>query len=789
MLVSLNWLNKILNKKYQAADLADQLTLHGLEVDTVKPALPEFSGVIVAQITDLHRHPDADRLNVCQVFDGKNTVEVVCGGVNVRKDLKVPFATVGAVLPGDFKIKKSKLRGVVSNGMICATQEIGLPEAGSHEIMELREDAPLGADFREYYQAQDFVLDIELTPNRGDCASMLGVAREVAAENHLPLPQLPADQVAATIKDTLSVKVKEAAQCPSYCGRVVKNIRQEAQTPLWMQIRLERAGVRCIHPVVDVLNYVMIETGQPMHAFDLEQLDKGIEVRLAKKGEKLKLLDEQEIELKPTNLVIADHSNPIALAGVMGGLESGVTDKTKNVFLECAYFSPSENTLNARAFHLNTDAAYRYARGVDPTMQQQVLDYASFLLQEVVGGEYGPVSEVISDKHLPKAAEIKLTKAKITNFLGLDIADEQVESLLQGEGLELMQSEADYWVFKAPSWRSDLQIEADVLEEVVRLYGYDKLPTTQMKSTLALGQRPEDQVDQAQLKQFFCDRDYSEVITYSFVDEKLQEQLAQKVEVKLLNPIASDLAVMRTSLWPGLVKVAQYNLRHQQSRVRIFEIAKTYHHFDNAWQENMKIAGLITGGLNPAQWQKTPEADFFSVKADVDAWLSHLKIEYAWRKLEHHALHPGQSAGLFVGEDCVGTLGRLHPALQSELDFSQPIYLFEFALEALIKARLPKFSPVSKYPSVRRDLAVVLDEKVPAGEVLSAISQTLDENLAQIEVFDVYQGEGIEKNAKSLGLGLIFCSSYHTLIEAEVNGWVEQVIDLLQKQFKATIRV
>ncbi|MCG8391997.1 MAG: phenylalanine--tRNA ligase subunit beta [Pseudomonadales bacterium] len=790
MLVNEAWLREWVNPAVDTDTLVKQLTMAGLEVDGVEPAAPAFTGVVVGQVESCEQHPDADKLRVCQVTNGSETVQVVCGASNVRPGLKIPFAQVGAKLPGDFKIKKAKLRGVGSNGMLCGASELGL-EDRIDGLMELPEDAPVGSDFREYLQLDDAVIEVDLTPNRADCLSVRGIARELGVMNQSPLTEVAVNKVAPAIDDTLAVTLADSESCPRYLGRVIKGVNVKAETPLWMVERLRRAGLRPIDPIVDVTNYVLLELGQPLHAFDLARLNGGITVRKASSGEKLLTLDDQELTLRDDTLVIADDREALALAGVMGGKPSSVTDDTRDIFLECAFFSPLAIAGKARSYGLHTDSSHRFERGVDPQLQHDAIERATSLILEIAGGQPGPVTEAVDEGQLPRQAEITLRADHIEGLLGLGLPAEQVEDILSRLGMEIStREEGKEWTVLAPSWRFDMAIEQDLIEELARIYGYEKLPSRVPAGSPSGDTVGEHVVGLRRLADTLIDRGYLEAITYTFVEPGLLKQVEPRVEpLPLLNPISTDLGVMRTTLLAGLFSTALHNLNRQADRLRLFETGLRFVPTEQGLEQTPMIAGLLYGSAQPQNWEGKRPVDFFDLKGDVEALLS-LSDASAFRFEvgEHPALHPGQTAALKRDGDVVGYLGRIHPRLAADLDLPAQLYAFELALEPLQQGILPGFTGVSDQPRMRRDLAFVVEDSVPAGELVAAVRSACDERLTDVRIFDIYQGDSIGKNRKSLALGLTFQDRSRTLKDQEVNDLVDAVVSQLKQQFNAALR-
>ncbi|MFV8781683.1 phenylalanine--tRNA ligase subunit beta [Microbulbifer sp. SA54] len=786
------WLREWVNPSLTAQELADQITMAGLEVDAVEAVAGEFSGVVVGEIVGCEQHPDADKLRVCKVKghpDGE--MQVVCGAPNARVGIKIPFATVGAVLPGDFKIKKAKLRGVESFGMLCAQTELELGD-DNDGIWELPADAPTGTDLREYLQLDDSTIEVDLTPNRSDCLGVAGIAREVGVLNRCAVQGPVVEPVAAKIEDSLPVSLMAEEACPRYVGRVIRNIDITATTPLWMAERLRRSGVRSIDPVVDVTNYVLLELGQPMHAFDLDKLNGGIKVRMAEQGEKLTLLDAQEVELQAGTLVIADDKAPLAIAGIMGGLDSSVTEGTRNIFLESAFFAPLAIAGKARSYGLHTDSSHRFERGVDYRLQEKAIERATQLLLDIVGGEPGPVHLREATEAMPAERRITLRRARVKNGLGIDMADDEIVEIITRLGLEKLSENAEGWTFLVPSFRFDIAIESDLLEELARVYGYNRIPSISLTAALDIVPREEADVAQNRLEQTLLARGYQEAITFSFIDRESSAKFDPEAEpVALQNPISSDLAVMRTTLMAGLVKALQYNLNRQQDRVRLFETGLRFVPAAEGLKQERMIAGLIYGTRQPEGWAGTKDVvDFYDIKADVEALLAHYdaEAEFTFIAAKHPALHPGQCAQVLRNGEEVGFVGALHPTLQKTYDLPKAAFLFELSQDALGQSLLPAFKPLSKFPEVRRDLAILADAETPVGDLLKVAVEAAGEYLTDFNVFDVYQGKGIDFNRKSVAMGLTFQHPSRTLNDEEINAAVDAVVRELEQKYNASLR-
>ncbi|MFT6113393.1 MAG: phenylalanyl-tRNA synthetase beta chain [Oleispira sp.] len=803
------WLREWANPALETQELVDQITMAGLEVDAIEAAAGEFSGICVAQIVSFEQHPDADKLNVCKVTNGSEEFQIVCGAPNVREGMKIPFAKIGAVLPGDFKIKKAKLRGVESFGMLCAEEELGISEK-SDGLWDLPADAPLGTCMREYLGLSragrdDKIIDVDLTPNRGDCLSIAGLSREVGVLNKVDVTAPTIKAVAATIDDAIDVQLQAPDACPRYVGRIIKGINIKAASPLWMQEKLRRSGIRSIDPVVDVTNFVLLELGQPMHAFDLAKLDGGIVVRKAVQDETLVLLGDQEIKLNSDTLVIADNSKALAMAGVMGGAFSGVNaETTQDILLESAYFNPISIAGKARNFGLHTDSSHRFERGVDFELQRTAIERATALLLEIVGGEAGPVVEKTSAANLPSCAEIVLIEAHIEKMLGLTIEASEVEEILTRLGMKLSSFEdakvGNGWKVIAPSYRFDMEIEADLIEELARIYGYNRLPVRTPTAATPLLPVPENELAMKDVRRQLVGRGYQEAITYSFVDPAIQKLLDPDVApLALANPISADLSVMRTNLWAGLVQTAVHNIKRQQPRVRLFETGLSFvpqpgkdpSNLDESLVQDPKLGMLLTGTRTEQSWSEGEQnVDFFDLKGDFESLIARTgsQARYTFVPAEHPALQPGQTASIQLDGVAVGWIGALHPNLAKPLGLKQAVYLLEISLKAIRQVEVPTFKPLSKFPGMSRDLALVVTDSTSVADVMSLIREKAGDYLTKLNLFDIYQGKGIDPDRKSLALGLTWQHPSRTLNEEEVNEAVDNILAHLADRIDAQLR-
>ncbi len=790
MQLSEAWLREWVNPDINTAALADQLSMAGLEVDAVTPAAPQFSGVVVGEVIACAQHPNADKLKVCQVEVGTaEPTQIVCGARNVAAGLKVPVALPGARLSADFKIRKTKLRGVPSLGMICSAAELGLAET-SPGILPLAADAPIGEDFRTYWSLDDACIDIDLTPDRGDCLSICGIAREVAAINRLPLNAIEHLDIPAEHTDTYPVTLQEQQACPRYACRILRGINRQAATPHWMQERLRRSGIAAITPVVDVTNYVMLESGQPLHAFDLEQLQGTLQVRSANAGETLTLLGGNPVSLQAETLVIADQNGPVALAGIMGGAASAVTNETADVLLEAAHFSPLAMAGQARRYGLHTEASQRFERGVDPVLPVPALQRATELLLDIVGGQPGPICEQHAEPPMAMPAAILLRRSRIERLLGITIPDTEVVENLRRLAMQV-EPVADGWQVTAPSARFDIALEADLIEELARLIGYANIPARVGIAPVSITVQPEAVLDIQRAKQTWVERGYQEVITYSFISQAMAEQFTPNTDLMVLqNPVSSAMSVMRASLWPGLLSTMQYNLARQQTRIRLFEEGQTFQRVEGELQQQNCFAAAVCGTVGQEQWgQATRSADYYDLKGDLEHWLATVLdiTQLTYQAAVHPALHPGQSAQIVYQDQLLGWIGVLHPGLQTTVDVPK-VLLCEIDLAALQPKDQPQYRPVSKYPAIRRDLALLVDAELTCQQVLKVARQAASPIVGDIQLFDVYAGEGIPADKKSIAVRLSLQDDTATLEESQVETCCAEMVEALAAQLSVILR-
>ncbi|CAJ0993129.1 Phenylalanine--tRNA ligase beta subunit [Sodalis praecaptivus] len=788
------WLREWVDPAIDSAALAEQITMAGLEVDGVEPVAGRFTGVVVGQVVECRPHPNADKLRVTKVdIGGERWLDIVCGAPNCRAGLRVAVATIGALLPGDFKIKAAKLRGEPSEGMLCSFAELGI--AGDHDgIIELPADAPIGQDIRDYLQLEDNTIDISVTPNRADCLGLLGIARDVAVRNRMPLVQPVIETVAPVIGDTLPIRVDAADACPRYLGRVVKNIDVSAPTPLWMKEKLRRCGLRSVDAVVDITNFVLLELGQPMHAFDRDRIEGGIVVRYAGQDEALTLLDGSDVTLSPDTLVIVDHGKALAMAGIFGGAASGISPTTRDVVLECAYFQPLAITGRARRYGLHTDASHRYERGVDPALQPRAMERATALLVAICGGQPGPVIDVTSAAALAPPATITLRRKTLDRLIGHVIPDQDVSDILSRLGCQVSRTEAG-WQALAPSWRFDMAIEEDLIEEVARVYGYDAIPNVPVRAELVMPLHREAALPLSRVKMLLVDRGYQEAITYSFVDPKTQALLhPQQAPLVLPSPISQDMSAMRLSLWTGLLGAVVYNQNRQQQRIRLFESGLRFvpdNAADLGIRQDLMLAGVIAGPRFDEHWDQARQpVDFYDAKGDLEAILELTgKLDdIEFRAQRHPALHPGQSAAIYLNNEAIGLIGVIHPELEAKLNLNGRTLVFELLWEKVAEGKVPEANDISRFPANRRDIAVVVADDVAAADIIAECKKVGANQLVGVNLFDVYRGRGVAEGFKSLAISLILQDTARTLKEEEIAATVARCVAALKQRFQASLR-
>ncbi len=784
MKFSENWLRSFVNPSLSSEALAHALTMAGLEVEAMENVAPAFDKIVVGLVLHTEQHPNADRLKLTRVDVGSGTpLAIVCGAPNVVPGMKVPCALVGAELPG-ISIKQAKVRGVESNGMLCSEKELGLSEE-SNGLMALPANAPIGANIRDYLDLNDKIFALKLTPNRADCLSLNGIAREVSALTGVTVEPVEIKTIPATIQDVRNITLAAESACPRYSGRVIKLKNPQATTPDWMQRRILRSGLRCISAVVDVTNYVMLELGQPLHAFDNAKLSGGITVRFAKAGEKLTLLNQQEVSLQPDMLVIADDTQAQALAGVMGGASSEFGDASTTVFLESAFFSPDAIAGMTRRLTLNSDAAFRFERGVDFNLAPLALERATQLLLEICGGDAGPVTEKLAD--LPVRQPVKVRPDRLRKVLGFDISDKEIINIFNK--LQFIHKVDSRNIFVTPpSHRFDLAIEEDFTEEAVRLHGYDNIPAKPPKAVVVMLPQSEDKRSLADLRDVLVARDYQEVVNYSFVDENWERNFgAGNAPIKLQNPIASNMSVMRTTLLGGLINTLIFNLNRKESRVRLFEAGRVFAGKGVELQP-YRIGALAYGDVAPEQWGMRPprKVDFFDVKADVEVLCAGMALEFA--PAQHPSLHPGRAAQILVAGKSVGFIGELHPQLVQHYDLTQAPVLFELDSQAVLPSRLPQYAEVSKFPPVARDLAVVVDETVGVAGILRMVQDQAPVTGTQVILFDIYRGQGVPKGKKSLAFRVVMQDTERTFTDDEVDAVITKIVVALRGGYGAELR-
>ena len=787
MNISTSWLREWISPKVSDEVLAEQLTMAGLEVDGIETVAPTFDNVVVGHVLSCEKHPDADKLNLCQVDVGEaDNLQIICGASNVRADLKVIVATVGAKLPGGLKIKKAKLRGVESFGMICSESELGMADS-SDGISELESDAPIGQNIREYLDLDDNIIELDITPNRGDCFSVLGVAREVSANYNMAF-KMPEINVNSQGASSIKTSVSNTQACPKYLTRVISGINNTVKTPKWMADKLTRSGQQVHSPVVDITNYVLLELGQPMHAFDLEKINGAIEVRNAKAGETIELLNESSVELNDDTLIIADDNSPLAIAGVMGGMGSSTQDDSTQILLESAFFEPVSIAGKARNYGLHTESSLRFERGVDFNITEVAMDRATQLILDICGGEASGIDCCVDENALPALNPITITQAKIQKILGFELDLNWIEEKFTNLDFEISDKSADSWTIIPPSFRFDIRIPADLIEELARLYGYDKLPVQKLSLDANINAISEATIDKYDIAQSLVSRGYQEVITYSFVSEKYQNLIDPEAKkITLSNPISADMSTMRSSLWAGLLQTVESNQRRGHTDARFFEIGLCFGGVKADEQSN-KLAGVVSGNRFDAQWStELQPLDFFDAKADLESLLTLTGNQFSFEAAEHPALQKGQSAKILLGGVQVGYIGALSPVVQKELSLSK-CYLFEIDLDAILSGKIAKYEAFSSYQQSARDIALVLDEATPVADLMSSIENMNQPHFVGVSLFDIYAGDNIESGKKSVALNLTYQSLEATLSDDEVNAKVDEVLALMQDKFSATQR-
>ena len=792
MKVSVNWLKELVDIQLTVEKLAHTLTMAGLEVEEITPVAAAFDNVVVAEVTAIAPHPNADKLRVCQVNAGTGMLlQIVCGAPNVAAGMRVPCALIGAKLPG-FEIKQATLRGVESNGMLCSARELGLSEDHAG-LLSLEDDAPIGESIRTYLDLDDIYLMLKLTPNRGDCLSMIGIARDLAAITQKALKIPVVSSITNTDDIFRPVTVAAPKACGRYLGRVITNVAAKTTTPAWMKRRLERAGFRSIATLIDITNYVNLERGQPMHAFDHQKLVGGINVRFARAGETMTLLNAQHVDLQPDMLLIADEGGPVAIGGVMGGLESMVTPDTTSVFFESAYFDPNVIQGKTRFLGINSDAAYRFERGVDPDGARDAIEYATQLALKICGTPESKTGVITEAKgELPLRDAINVRPARVVRLLGIDIAVSEMVAILRR--LQCGVTEArEFLSVRPPSYRFDLQIEEDFVEEIARIYGYEKIPAAPPKSTLLMLNFPDGNNSRASIRQTMVDLGYQEVINYSFTPPEWELDFAGNLmPITVANPISMHMSVMRSSLFGGLIGTLQHNLNHGESRLKLFEMGRCFlQDIPSLEAQPELLSGLVYGTRFPEQWgeggQKGVLSDFYSVKGDVESLLREFDVRV--EKTSHVALHPGRSASIFVGGKRIGLLGELHPQWQQKYDLPIAPILFELDLALLQAGRAPWYQPISRMQTVRRDIAVLVDDTIEVRSMIDAVKAAKIASIIDFSLFDLYRGENLASGKKSVAFRILMQDTERTLVDSEADEKVSQILKVISKEFGATLRI
>ncbi|WII91946.1 phenylalanine--tRNA ligase subunit beta [Kingella negevensis] len=773
MQFSYTWLKTQANPNLSADQLSHLLTMAGLEVEELNAAAPDFSGVVVAEVKSVEKHPDADRLNVTQVDAGTGElIQIVCGAPNVKVGIKVPCALPNALLPNDFKIKPTKMRGVVSNGMLCSAKELGL-EDKVDGLLVLPENAPVGQNIREFLDLDDAIFTLKITPNRTDCLSIKGIAREVSALTQCEFNPIQINHIATQTTQKQAIQIDAPNDCGRFISRVILGVNATAASPDWLVQRLERSGIRSISPLMDIGNYVMLEIGQPMHVFDADKISGSLHVRRAKNGEVLDCLNEKTVTLADNTLVIADEQQALSIAGLMGGAASAVSDETKNIVLEAAWFNPLIISGKSRQYGFGSDSSFRFERGVDSELQRDAIERATELVVQICGGEMGEIMEVLGD--LPAAKTVEVRTARVEKVLGVSIENQRIETILQHLGLQ-PEKTADGFRVTAPSFRYDIEIEADLIEEIARVYGYENIPDDYTSGKLAMLKLPENRHSRFGVYQKMAARGFQEVVSYAFVDEQWEQDFANNQDpIRLQNPLAAQYAVMRSTLMGGLIEILQNNLNRKQNRVRVFEIARIFRKENNQFVQTERVGGLVYGSALPEQWgEKSHPVDFYDLKADVETLLRGKNAAFV--KAEHSALHPGRCAAIVVDGANVGIIGELHPKWTQKYDLPQAPLLFELDMDAVLATEKVRYQAVSKFQAGRRDLAFVLPENVAFADLQAALGQVNNPIIQGIELFDVYRGAGLPENHKSLAVKISLQDMNATLTDETVEPIIQELI-------------
>ena len=787
MNISTRWLREWVSPDVSDQELSEKLTMAGLEVDQIAPVAPPFEGLVVGHVVSCGKHPNADKLSLCEVDIGADeNLQIICGAPNVRQGLKVAVATVGSVLPNKLKIKRAKLRGVESNGMLCSESEMGISD--SHEgIIELDSKAKIGDNVREVLDLDDQIIELDITPNRGDCFSVLGVAREACVNYNLSLPEL---NFKADEKGSRSFKssVSNPKECPKYLTRVIEGVDNNVPTPDWMAKKLLRASQQLHSPIVDITNYVLLELGQPMHAFDLSKINGNINVRSAKKNEELELLNGQRANLSEDTLVIADEKSAIAIAGVIGGMGTSTLESSSEILLEAAFFEPVALSGIARSYGLHTEASLRFERGVDFNITHQAMERATELVLEICGGTASQINETVDSKLLPKLEPIQISIEKISKVLGFDLDPSWVESKFKFLDFDFKRNKDHSWTIVPPSFRFDIRIPADIIEELARLYGYDKIPVQRLSVDANLSNAEQAKITSNELSNALVNRGYQEVITYSFISNEMHDLVDPDAKKILLqNPISDDMAVMRSSLWSGLIDTAKSNMRRGHHNSRFFELGLCFSGIDVEGQVQ-KIAGIISGNRHNLQWAGADrEVDFFDAKSDVEALLNLSKKDFKFESADHPALQMGQTAKIVKGKSHIGWLGALSPKLQKKLSMPNA-FLFELTQSEIEQGETPSYESFSSFQASQRDIAIVVSKEITSDELIHSIQSLKQDDLIDVNLFDVYEGEHIEQGSKSVALNLTYQSEEVTLTDEQLAEKVSKIVGHLESKFSAKLR-
>ncbi|VFP86685.1 Phenylalanine--tRNA ligase beta subunit [Candidatus Erwinia haradaeae] len=797
MKISELWLREWVNPTINSLELCNQMVMAGLEVNNREPVSPNFHRVLIGEVVKCVRHPHSNTLYITTIDIGaSNVLNVISSAVNCRQGLKVAVAPVGAILPGHCAIQKTKLHGEISEGILCSFSKLGIP-IEQEGIIELPTNASVGTDLRQYLQLEDHIIEISIPANRADCLSIMGIARDVSVISRTPLYESKVTPIFSAVPNLISIHVDTPEDCPRYLARIIKKVNIQASTPLWMREKLRRCGVNSLSPVLDVTNYVLLELGQPIHTFDLEKIQGDLSIRYAKKGESVIHLENGTVRLDGNTLVVADEEKILAIAGIAVSKHASVTIQTQDLLLESAFFRPSSIVGRARRYGLHSDTGSRFERGVDSKLQYKALERVTSLLLTICGGSPGPVIDITHDSALPLPNIINLYRKNLDRLIGHCIPHKTVTDILERLGFMILtRQDHDHWKVIAPSWRFDIAIEVDVVEEVMRIYGYNQIPNMPVQASLVMSQYCKKDFPLQRVKELLIDKGYQEAITYSFVDPKIQSMLHPKQEgLRLLRPVSRDMSVMRLSLFSGLLGAVLYNQHRQQSRIRLFESGLRFVPDISApysIRQELMLSGVISGDRYSEHWDlERSEVDFYDLKGDVESIfdMQHKLYQIKFIRELNPAFHPGQCAAMYINTDYIGCIGVLHPEIERNLGLKGRIVVFELIWNRILDSIVPHVLPVSRFPANRRDISIVVEEHILAGDILRECKKVRDKYIIDVNLFDVYRGNKVAPGFKSFTISVIVQATTRTLEDYEITNTITKCIAALKNRFNARLRV